>query len=88
MDRGRTTIPSCAPRLLITALRRCIRSRTATGVSGGSFNLLLMRDGYVPALLLRDWRVSYLQGLAAADRGHSTPLANLVGCAVEQGLDR
>jgi hypothetical protein len=51
-------------------------------------NLLLMRAGYVPALLLRDWRVSYLQGLAAADRGHYTPLANLVGRAVEQGRDR
>lgn len=51
-------------------------------------NLLLMRDGYVPALLLRDWRVSYMQGLAAADRGQYTPLANLVGRAVEQSLDR
>lgn len=51
-------------------------------------NLLLMRDGYTPALLLRDWRVSYMQGLAAADRGQYTPLANLVGRAVEQGLDR
>lgn len=51
-------------------------------------NLLLMRDGYVPALLLRDWRVSYMQGLAAADHGQYTPLANLVGRAVEQGLDR
>ena len=51
-------------------------------------NLLLMRDGYTPALVLRDWRISYLQGLAAADRGQYTPLANLVGRAVEQGLDR
>jgi Fic family protein len=51
-------------------------------------NLLLMRAGYVPALLLRDWRVGYLQALAAADRGQYTPLANLVGRAVEQGLDR
>jgi Fic family protein len=51
-------------------------------------NLLLMRAGYVPALLLRDWRMSYMQGLAAADRGQYTPLANLIGRAVEQGLDR
>lgn len=51
-------------------------------------NLLLMQAGYTPALVLRDWRVSYLQGLAAADRGQYTPLANLVGRAVEQGLDR
>lgn len=51
-------------------------------------NLLLMRTGYAPALLLRDWRVGYLQGLSAADRGQYTPLANLVGRAAEQGLDR
>jgi Fic family protein len=51
-------------------------------------NVLLMRAGYAPALLLRDWRVSYLGGLGAADRGNYRPLANLVGRAVEQGLDR
>ncbi len=51
-------------------------------------NLLLMREGYAPALVLRDWRVGYLHALAAADRGQYTPLANLVGRAVEQGLDR
>lgn len=51
-------------------------------------NLLLMRAGYPPALLLRDWRGSYVQALANADRGNYNPLANLIGRAVEAGLDR
>lgn len=50
-------------------------------------NLLLMRAGYPPALLLREWRLSYIRALAAADTGAYTPLANLVGRAVEGGLD-
>ena len=50
-------------------------------------NLLLMRDGYPPALLLRDWRVGYLRALSAANTGNYTPLVNLIGRAVEQGLD-
>lgn len=50
-------------------------------------NLLLMRDGYPPALLLRDWRVGYMRALSAADTGNYTPLVNLIGRAVEQGLD-
>jgi len=41
-----------------------------------------------PRCCCATWRVSYLQGLAAADRGQYTPLANLVGRAVEQRLDR
>ncbi len=50
-------------------------------------NLMLMRDGYPPALLLRDWRLGYIQALSQADRGNYTPLANLIGRAVEAGLD-
>ncbi len=50
-------------------------------------NLLLMRAGYPPALLLRDWRLGYLQALNIADSGNYTPLANLVGRAVDAGLD-
>jgi hypothetical protein len=51
-------------------------------------NLLLLRAGYPLALLLRDWRVGYLQALARADRGDVTALTNLLGRAVEAGLDR
>ncbi len=50
-------------------------------------NLMLMRDGYPPALLLRDWRLAYMQALGVANEGRYTPLANLVGRAVEGGLD-
>jgi len=50
-------------------------------------NLMLMRAGYVPALLLRDWRIGYVQALGSADAGNYRPLANLVGRAVEGGLD-
>ncbi len=50
-------------------------------------NLMLMRDGYPPALLLRDWRVRYLHALDAGNTGNYRPLANLIGQAVEAGLD-
>jgi Fic family protein len=50
-------------------------------------NLILMRAQYPPALLLRDWRIGYLQALAHADTGSYTPLADVIGRAVEAGLD-
>ncbi|MDQ2888305.1 MAG: Fic family protein [Chloroflexota bacterium] len=50
-------------------------------------NLMLMRGGYPPALLLRDWRIRYIQGLDTANTGNYRPLANLIGQAVEAGLD-
>ena len=51
-------------------------------------HLLLLRSGYPPALLLQEWRVGYLEALAQADRGRYNPLLNLIGRAVEIGLDR
>ncbi|NWJ47105.1 MAG: Fic family protein [Chloroflexi bacterium] len=50
-------------------------------------NLMLMQAGYPPALLLRDWRVNYLRALDTATLGNYSPIANLVGRAVEGGLD-
>ncbi len=50
-------------------------------------NLLLMRDGYAPALLLRDWRTAYIRALQVATNGTYTPIANLIGRAAEGGLD-
>lgn len=50
-------------------------------------NLMLMQEGYPPALLLRDWRIRYIQALDTANTGNYTPLANLIGQAVEEGLD-
>jgi Fic family protein len=50
-------------------------------------NLMLMQDGYPPALLLQEWRLAYLEALPVADSGRYRPIANLIGRAVEQGLD-
>jgi Fic family protein len=50
-------------------------------------NLILMQDGYPPALLLQEWRLAYLEALGVADTGRYGPIANLIGRAVEQGLD-
>ncbi len=50
-------------------------------------NLQLLRDGYAPAFVLREWKLRYLQGLQAADAGEYQPLVNLIGQAVEAGLD-
>lgn len=50
-------------------------------------NLLLLRAGYPPALLLQEWRLGYLEALSQADRGRYGPLLNLIGRAVEVGLD-
>ena len=50
-------------------------------------NVHLLRDGYAPAFLLREWKLRYLQALQAADAGEYTPLVNLIGQAVESGLD-
>lgn len=50
-------------------------------------NLMLMREGYPPALLLREWRARYISALDTGNTGIYTPLANLIGQAVEAGLD-
>lgn len=50
-------------------------------------NLMLMQEGYPPALLLHDWRVRYIHALNTANTGNYTPLINMIGQAVEAGLD-
>jgi Fic family protein len=50
-------------------------------------NLMLMQDGYPPALVLREWRPRYIQALQQAHFGEYSPLANIIGLAVEQALD-
>lgn len=50
-------------------------------------NLQLLQDGYAPAIVLREWKLRYLQALQAADRGVYQPIINLIGQAVETGLD-
>jgi len=50
-------------------------------------NLMLMRNGYPPALLLYDWRARYIQALNTANTGNYSSLLTLIGQAVEAGLD-
>jgi len=50
-------------------------------------NLMLIQDGYPPALVLREWRPRYIQALQQAYVGEYSPLVDLVGLAVEQALD-
>lgn len=49
-------------------------------------NLLLLRDGYTPTIILRENRAQYYRVLAEADAGREAPIANFVGRAVERGL--
>ncbi len=50
-------------------------------------NLMLMREGYPPALVLKDWRIRYIHGLNEANTGQYGPIVNLIGQAVEACLD-
>jgi len=50
-------------------------------------NLQLMRDGYPIALLLASWRPRYIRALEQAHHGQYNTLVNIVGRAVEAGLD-
>lgn len=50
-------------------------------------NLMLLQEGYPPAVVLREWRARYLHGLQAAHQGDYVPLIDLIGLAVEVGLD-
>lgn len=50
-------------------------------------NLQLMQAGYPVTLLLRGWRATYIRALEQAHHGQYNPLVNVVGRAVEGGLD-
>jgi len=49
-------------------------------------NLLLMREGYPPTIILRVNRRQYYHVLAQADEGNEAPVVNFVGRAVERSL--
>lgn len=49
-------------------------------------NLILMRAGYPPTVILRTNRQHYYRVLAQADAGKAEPLVNFVGRAVERSL--
>ncbi|MFV9505473.1 MAG: Fic family protein [Oscillochloridaceae bacterium umkhey_bin13] len=50
-------------------------------------NLQLMQAGYPVTLLLRGWRATYIRALEQAHHGQFNPLVNVIGRAVEGGLD-
>jgi Fic family protein len=50
-------------------------------------NFMLVRAGYPPALILKDWRTCYISALQKADNGDYNPLVNIVGVATEEGLN-
>lgn len=50
-------------------------------------NLQLMRAGYLVVMLLQGWRLSYIRALEQAHHGQHSPLVNVIGRAVEAGLD-
>ncbi len=49
--------------------------------------VMLMQDGYPPALILKEWRVRYILALQAGHRGDLNQIVNVVGNAVEYSLD-
>lgn len=49
-------------------------------------NLLLLREGYPPTIILRENRAQYYRVLAEADRQRESPIVNFVGRAVERSL--
>lgn len=49
-------------------------------------NLILLRDGFPPTIILRENRAQYYRVLAEADRGREAPVVNFVGRAVERSL--
>jgi fido (protein-threonine AMPylation protein) len=51
-------------------------------------NLMLIQNGYPPAVILAEQRNRYLQALRATDRGNPSPLAGLVARAVRGTLSR
>ncbi len=51
-------------------------------------NIMLMQDGYPPALVLRDWRQRYIKALQDASTGDYQAIVDLIGQAVELSLDR
>ncbi|MGB0386911.1 MAG: Fic family protein, partial [Ardenticatenaceae bacterium] len=49
-------------------------------------NVLLMREGYPPTIIMKSNRRQYYRVLSQADGGNHKPLVNFVGRAVERGL--
>lgn len=53
-----------------------------------ALNLLLVRNGYPPAVIRKRGREAYLKSMRRADRDEFAPLAELIARAVKESLDR
>jgi len=51
-------------------------------------NIMLLQDGYPPALVLREWRQRYIKALQQASASTYHAIINLIGQAIELSLDR
>lgn len=51
-------------------------------------NLLLVRNGYPPAVIRKKSRSAYLRAIRRADTGDFAPLAEIIARAVKESLDR
>jgi hypothetical protein len=51
-------------------------------------NLMLVRNGYPPAVIRKRARTSYLRAMRRADRGEYDPLAEILARSVKESLDR
>ena len=53
-----------------------------------ALNLLLVRNGYPPAVIRKRIRTQYLRAMRRADRDEHGPLAEILARAVKESLDR
>jgi cell filamentation protein, protein adenylyltransferase len=51
-------------------------------------NLLLVRNGYPPAIVRKKTRPAYLRAIRQGDRGDPAPMAEILARAVKESLDR
>jgi fido (protein-threonine AMPylation protein) len=51
-------------------------------------NLLLVRNGYPPAVIRKRDRPRYIRSLRSADKGDASPLTEIIARAVKESLDR
>ena len=92
-DANRGPVAGQHPMLFVAELHarfeRIHPFRDGNGRTGRlAMNLLLVRHGYPPAVIVKRDRAKYLRALRRADRGDPSPLAEMVARAVTDGIYR